>query len=93
MTGTTAGNDKGTADAGAIRRKGLSKSSLLGILTQLRGWIEKLKPADTAIPASGSATSRTSPSTLTSPTRCISRVIAALRKSTSLGSDVPQPAA
>jgi ribosomal protein L11 methylase PrmA len=40
-------NDKGTADAGAIRRKGLSKSSLLGILTQLRGWIEKLKPADT----------------------------------------------
>jgi ribosomal protein L11 methylase PrmA len=40
-------NDKGTADAGAIRRKGLSKSSLLGILTQLRGWIEKLRPADT----------------------------------------------
>jgi ribosomal protein L11 methylase PrmA len=40
-------NDKGTADAGAIRRKGLSKSSLLGILNQLRGWIEKLKPADT----------------------------------------------
>jgi ribosomal protein L11 methylase PrmA len=40
-------NDKGTADAGAIRKKGLTKSSLLGILTQLRGWIEKLKPADT----------------------------------------------
>jgi ribosomal protein L11 methylase PrmA len=40
-------NDKGTADAAGLRRKGLSKSALLGILTQLRGWIEKLKPADT----------------------------------------------
>jgi ribosomal protein L11 methylase PrmA len=40
-------NDKGTADAGAIRKKGLTKASLLGILTQLRGWIAKLKPADT----------------------------------------------
>ncbi|QQP90769.1 hypothetical protein IGS68_05965 [Skermanella sp. TT6] len=40
-------NDKGTAEAAGIRRKGLPKPSLLGILTQLRGWIEKLKPADT----------------------------------------------
>ncbi len=40
-------NDKKTVDAAGIRRKGLSKSALLGILTQLRGWIEGMKPADT----------------------------------------------
>ena len=40
-------NDKKIVDPAGIRRKGLSKSALLGILTQLRGWIEGIKPADT----------------------------------------------
>ncbi len=40
-------NDKGTVDAARVRGKGLSKTALLGILTQLRSWIAGLQPADT----------------------------------------------